>query len=177
MPDAPIVLRVDGLPVGKGRPRFVKQTGRTFTPGDTKRHENRVQLAWLAAGRPRLPDGPAIIGVELVVPRPQNHWRQDGTLSAAGERAEWPVRKPDVDNALKLVMDALNGCAYRDDVDLVYAAITRRWANPGEHAHTVIRLQPARGPRPPLRAVTDLLQPARSVGRGPRAVTDLDSAA
>lgn len=137
-----IVLRVDGEPKGKGRPRFSRASGRAFTPGATVRAENRVQLAWLDAGRPRL-DGPLHLALEVVVERPQAHWRRSGSLSAAGERAPLPVRKPDVDNALKLTMDALNGCAYRDDVDVVQARVVRRWANPGEHAHALITLTSA----------------------------------
>ena len=136
-----IDLRIDGKPTGKGRPRFVRQTGRAFTPGDTKRAENRIQLAWLEAGRPRLPEGPIVVYVSLALARPRSHWRKDGSLSAEGLRSPWPLRKPDVDNALKLLLDALNGCAYRDDVDIVHAGIQRRWANPGEHEHTHVRLR------------------------------------
>lgn len=140
-----IVLRIDGTPKGKGRPRFSRQAGRTYTPVETTRAENRVQLAWLNAGRPRV-DGPIDLHLELVVERPAAHWRVDGTLGAAGVRQPLPVRKPDIDNALKLVMDALNGCAYRDDVDVVHARVVRRWANPGEHEHSTIRIQPAATP-------------------------------
>lgn len=135
-----IELVIDGKPTGKGRARFVKATGHTFTPAATKSHENRVQAAWHAAGCPRLPEGPCTIDVVLVAARPSGHWKKDGTLSAAGQRADHPVRKPDIDNALKLVMDALNGCAYRDDVDIVRARVVRRWANPGEHEHTLVEL-------------------------------------
>jgi Holliday junction resolvase RusA-like endonuclease len=137
-----IVLRVDGKPHGKGRPRFVRATGRTYTDQQTTSAEQRVHAAWHAAGRPRLPLGAAALEVELVVDRPQAHIKRDGSLSAAGQRADWPIRKPDADNALKLIMDALNGCAYRDDVDIVSASVVRRWATAGEHEHTVIRLRP-----------------------------------
>lgn len=138
-----IDFRVDGKPTGKGRPRFNTATGRAYTDQRTESAENRVLAAWHAAGKPRLPDGPAYITVEIAVARPLNHWKRDGTLSAAGDRTPWPVRKPDLDNALKLVMDALNGCAYRDDVDVVHAWVLRRWCNPGEVEHTRIRLRPA----------------------------------
>ena len=134
---------VDGKPAGKGRPRFNTATGRAYTDGKTESAESRVVAAWHAAGRPRLPDGPVYVAVEIAVARPQNHWKRDGTLSAAGDRAAWPVRKPDIDNALKLVMDALNGCAYRDDVDVVHSWVVRRWCNPGENEHTRIRLRTA----------------------------------
>lgn len=137
-----IELIVDGEVRGKGRPRFVKATGRTYTDEPTMRAEARVQIAWIQAGRPRMEDGPLAIDLELVLRRPEAHWKRDGTLSAAGERLPWPTKKPDIDNAIKLVMDACNGCLYRDDVQVVCARVVRRWANPGEHEHTRIRVRP-----------------------------------
>lgn len=140
-----IVLRIDGKPVGKGRPRFAN--GRVYTDKLTSSAEARVWFAWHQAGRPRLSDGPIAFLVTQVVTRPQSHWRKDGTLSAEGERRPWPIgRKPDFDNALKLLADALNGCAYRDDVDIVHSWYVRRWANPGETEHTEIVIRPMAEP-------------------------------
>jgi Holliday junction resolvase RusA-like endonuclease len=141
-----IVLRVDGKPTGKGRPRFDPRSKRTYTDAKTRLAEARVIETWINAGRPRLPDGPARMTVVITVARPQNHWKVNGTLSAAGQRSAWPVRKPDADNALKLIMDALNGCAYRDDVDVVHAWVLRRWASATEHEHVVINLAPMAAP-------------------------------
>lgn len=140
-----IVLRIDGRPVGKGRPRFGKG-GVVYTDKRTTSAEARVVIAWNEAGQPRLPDGPVAFLVTQVVARPQTHWKRDGSLSAEGQRRPWPIgRKPDFDNALKLLADALNGCAYRDDVDIVHSWYVRRWANPGEHEHTEIVMR-AMGP-------------------------------
>lgn len=146
-----IEIRVPGKPTGKGRPRFVRATGRTYTDAQTVSAEQRVQAAWNAAGQPRLPDGPLAFELTIVIARPQTHYKRDGSLSATGERSAWPVRKPDCDNALKLTFDALNGCAYRDDVDIVHAWVVRRWAHPGEHEHTLIGLRPM-PPYPALRS-------------------------
>ena len=134
-----IELVIPGQPTGKGRPRFTKQ-GRAFTPAKTKLAENRVYLAWLEAGQPRLENGPLSMRVDFILTRPQNHWKVDGTLSAAGQRAHWPTKKPDVDNACKLIADALNGCAFRDDAQIVWLECVKRWANPGEDEHTKVRL-------------------------------------
>jgi Holliday junction resolvase RusA-like endonuclease len=135
-----IELVVDGQARGKDRPRVTSRG--TFTSQRTRAAETHTRQVWLAAGRPRI-DGPLHLTVEVVVQRPQTHWKVDGTLSAAGERQPVPARKPDLDNAVKLHMDALNGCAYRDDVDVVHLTAWRRWANAGEHPHTRIRLKPA----------------------------------
>lgn len=136
-----IELIVDGAVRGKGRPRFVKASGRTYTDTPTMRAESRIQQAWLEAGKPRMADGPLVLELEAVLPRPGSHWKRDGTLSAAGARSLWPTKKPDADNVVKLAMDACNGCLYRDDAQIVVVHVVKRWANPGEHEHTRIRVR------------------------------------
>ena len=44
---------------------------------------------------------------------------QRGKRRRKGEEAERKVSRPDVDNLMKLVMDALNGVVYRDDSQVV----------------------------------------------------------
>jgi len=134
-------LIVTGTPTGKGRPKFVKATGRAVTPAKTRIAENRVYLAWQDAGSPRLPEGPVYLTLEVVLARPLGHWNASGDLNAAGRRSWWPTKKPDIDNVLKLVGDSLNGCAYRDDSQIVRANCIKRWANAGEDEHTKIVLR------------------------------------
>jgi Holliday junction resolvase RusA-like endonuclease len=120
-------LTVLGKPVGKGRPRFSKQTGHARTPHETMLAENEIRAEWIRAGMPTV-DGPIMVDVELRVRRPASHWKKNGALSAEGERCPWPHRKkPDLDNAFKLVADALNGRAWPDDVQIVRATMLRDW--------------------------------------------------
>ena len=87
-----------------------------------------MRAAWERAGEPRL-DGAVALTVELHVERPAGHFTSRGELSAEGRRHPHPERqKPDADNALKLVMDALNTRAWRDDVQVVRAVVSRAWA-------------------------------------------------
>jgi Holliday junction resolvase RusA-like endonuclease len=121
-----IHLTIDGKPEGKDRPRF--GNGRTFTTKKTLLAEGEIRRAWEQAGKPRLPDGAIEIDVTLVVTRPGGHWKRDGQLSAEGLRNPYPAKqKPDVDNALKLIMDALNTRAWADDVRVVSATVRRIW--------------------------------------------------
>jgi Holliday junction resolvase RusA-like endonuclease len=138
-------LRVTGQPQGKGRPRFDPARKRTYTPKETKVAEREVRAAWEEVGEPRLPDDQAIaVVVRLVVVRPAGHFKKDGSLSAEGLRHPLPRnKKPDVDNALKLVMDALNSRAYRDDVQIASALVLRQWGELPEtriHVRSIVAL-------------------------------------
>lgn len=133
-----IRLELTGRPEGKGRPRFAQ--GRVFTPAATKLAEGRIIDAWTNADQPRI-DGPVRLRLRLEVARPKGHFTSKGALSAAGSRLQHPTgKKPDLDNALKLVMDALNRRAYRDDVDVVDVAAVRVWA-PDGWERTLIELE------------------------------------
>lgn len=140
----PIVLRVAGKTSGKARQRFDPRTRRAYTPPSNIISENDVRAVWREAGEPRIEDvgdGVAIaLEVVITVMRPDGHFKKDGSLSAAGLRQPIPCRqKPDVDNAVKLVMDALNSRAYRDDVRIARATVERRW---GDWPETIITLTP-----------------------------------
>lgn len=125
-----IELRVAGKPSTKGRPRFDPRTRRAYSPPSNIVSENDIRAIWREAGEPRI-DGkvPISIRVLINVVRPQGHYRKNGNLSAEGIRNPIPCnKKPDVDNALKTVMDALNSRAYQDDVQIARATVERRWA-------------------------------------------------
>lgn len=122
-----IYLHVPGLPVGKGRPRIFR--GRAVTPAATRDAEARIVQHWLDAGSPTA-EGPLSVEVLLCHERPAGHFKKDGSLSAEGLRHPYPHRtKPDVDNAGKLVLDALNGHAWKDDVAVVTLNVVRRWSD------------------------------------------------
>lgn len=129
-------LTVHGAP--KGQPRARAKPGqRPYKSGKQRAAERQIRDAWEDVGSPRL-HGPISVHLTLYVSRPQSHFRKDGSLSTAGQRKPLPDnKKPDVDNALKLVMDALNERrgkrprpgAWSDDVRVVFASVSRRWSS------------------------------------------------
>lgn len=133
-----INLEIHGNPVGKGRPKFTKK-GHVYTPSGTALAEKEIRQAWREAGEPRLDDVALELVVKLYVQRPKLHYKQNGELSKEGLRHPIPRnKKPDVDNALKLVMDALNSRAYRDDVQIAKVTVERQW---GDWPKTVINIK------------------------------------
>lgn len=140
----PIVLRVAGKPSTKGRARFNAKTGHAHSPPSNIVSEADVRQIWREAGEPRIEDDCAIaVDFVVVVMRPAGHFKKDGSLSTEGRRHPVPrSQKPDLDNALKLVMDALESRAYRNDVRISQVSARRDW---GDWPETLITLK--RDPR------------------------------
>jgi Holliday junction resolvase RusA-like endonuclease len=134
-----IELKIAGKSSTKQRPRFNTQTGRTYTPASNIISENDVRSIWRENGEPRIDDESAIsIYVEVFVQRPSNHFNTKGQLNKKGLANPIPRnKKPDLDNAIKLIMDALNSRAYKDDVQIAKIQAERVW---GDWPETIVTI-------------------------------------
>ena len=124
-----IYLKIPGKSQTKQRQRFDPRTKRAYTPPSNIINENDVRAIWREAGEPRIEVDTAIdIYVLITVCRPKGHFKSDGKLSKKGLDNPVPRnKKPDVDNALKLIFDSLNTRAYHDDVQIAHAEVDRVW--------------------------------------------------
>lgn len=98
---------------GKGRVRFVRATGRTYTPDETALAMERIRMAYDRAARngARAPKGvPVLVSIDTWRPLPRSRPKR--------VEFEPDVYKPDADNVAKLVLDALNGTAWSDDTQV-----------------------------------------------------------
>lgn len=124
-----VSFRVDGDVVGKGRPRFARTKAggvATRTPEKTKSYEGKLAYAaQQAMGDGPLIDAPVevMIRVTVAVPESWPAWKRALALSG-GVR---PTSKPDSDNVVKIVFDAMNGVVYRDDVQSVDHTFSKRY--------------------------------------------------
>lgn len=124
-----ITFEVPGEPRGKGRPRFNRQTGNTYTDSETRAYEDKIVAYYRKSyGSHKWPDS-AFIAVEVIahyqIPKSTTK-----TIRAAMEVGTVrPSRKPDIDNVLKAVLDALNGVAYKDDSRVVFVAARKIYGN------------------------------------------------
>jgi Holliday junction resolvase RusA-like endonuclease len=132
-----IHFTVPGDPVAKGRPRVVRDGAftRTFTPKTTVDFENRVRFAAEHAGARPL-EGPVSMTVTAMFAMPKGRFRK-----RAPRPAEWKTTKPDLDNLLKSVKDALNGIAYADDSQVVELHAGKIHAAQGEPARTIVTVE------------------------------------
>lgn len=97
---------------GKQRPRFVRKTGRAYTPDKTLEGMEAIRRAYIEAGGEMAPDNaPVYIHITTARPVPKSRPKK--------VECENDIYKPDIDNIGKLVLDALTGTAYPDDSQVV----------------------------------------------------------
>jgi Holliday junction resolvase RusA-like endonuclease len=104
---------IPGEPTGKGRPRVTKWG--THTPEKTVLYENLVKLCYQEqCGKYTEKPLIAVLSVYYSIPKstPKKYIKPmlDGEIR--------PCKKPDIDNICKVIFDALNGIAYKDDTQI-----------------------------------------------------------
>lgn len=118
-----------GEPVAKGRPRF-RKIGKfvsTYTPKKTKDYESECRVAATCAmykDKPLLTPVKLVLEFQFAIPKSYSKKRYQACLS--GE--EKHLKKPDLDNIGKLVMDAFNGIVYKDDSQIVCLTMRKRYS-------------------------------------------------
>lgn len=124
-----IAFVIPGTPVGKGRPKFARRGAfvTTYTPEKTANYENLVKLAAAEAMQGRaIIDGAVAVAIALFVTPPAS-WSQK-KQRAALEHVTMPTSKPDVDNVIKGIFDAMNDIVFRDDKQVVDLSVQKRYA-------------------------------------------------
>lgn len=111
---------VYGEPHGKGRPRFTKRGSHmiAYTDKKTADYENRIAAEYRRQVGKRFPDDSMLdmrVYAYFEIPKSANHKKR--LAMELGETR--PTKTPDVDNIVKIVADALNKIAYRDDKQII----------------------------------------------------------
>ena len=121
---------IDAVPVAKGRPRFSGKGGfvKTYTPKKTSDWESLVrEHAVKAMGSSEPLDRAVALSVRFWLPIPAS-WSKKLT-EAAKTGAIKHLKKPDVDNFAKAVMDACNGVLYVDDSQVVDLHVSKAYSD------------------------------------------------
>ena len=104
-------VTIPGQPVGKGRPKFIRATGRAYTPRGTAEWERSAALIIRNSFNDAPIDDMTTVTVTAVFARPKRLLRKKDPEG----RVPCDV-KPDIDNVIKCALDALvMGGALRDD--------------------------------------------------------------
>ena len=115
-----MTFTIPGEPTGKGRPRVTKWG--CHTPEKTVLYENLIKTAYNG----EMLKGEISICVKAFYQIPKSASKKKREEMLAGEIR--PTKKPDCDNVLKIIADALNGIAYHDDSQIVLATIWKEYA-------------------------------------------------
>ena len=125
-----VQFTVEANPVPKGRPKFSKIGGfvRTYTPKKTSDYETIVrETAQQAMGQTEPLETPTAVYLYFRLPIPKSYPKK--RLQACLNGSERPIKKPDIDNLAKSVLDGLNGSVYKDDGQIVSLHVTKVYAS------------------------------------------------
>ena len=140
-----IVFRVDSVPVAQPRQRhrIIASQGRTFAQNYTPAKHPATQFksdVKMAAAVAHPTSGPLSgalhVDVLFVMPRPKGMiWKKRLMPREAH------TKKPDIDNLLKCVMDALKDLCWRDDSQVSAVTACKVIASGDETPHVVVRIK------------------------------------
>ena len=112
-----------GKPRGKGRPRFTRQ-GYAYTDEKTREYEKLVKISYLNCKDRETYDEP--IKIEI--------WANFVPIKGISKKRYAELigrpydKKPDIDNIAKIILDGLNGIAYKDDNQVVELVVHKTYA-------------------------------------------------
>lgn len=115
---------IEGEPVAKARPRVTMIGGRAraYTPKKSADWEKHIR----ASLQCRPTDVPVALKIQFYMPIPKSYSKAKRQQAIDGLML--PSKKPDIDNLIKAVMDALNGYAWLDDNQVVQVSAVKRYS-------------------------------------------------
>lgn len=119
---------VVGDPHGKGRPRYTK-AGHAYTDPNTREYEKRVAAEYEKyCGSYEFPEDSALnISVTAFYKIPKSASKAKRAAMQSGEIR--PKKRPDIDNVIKIVLDGLQGIAYKDDKNITNVTGTKLYSS------------------------------------------------
>ena len=131
-----IQFTIPGDPIAQPRPKAQKRGGfvHIYTPDKKIRpYKQAIQLAARTAMAGQEPlEGPLSLLVVFLFKRPKSHTKKQREDSRHAQ-------KPDVDNLVKAVCDALNEIAWHDDAQVFCLTAVKEWA---DEASTTVTINP-----------------------------------
>jgi len=132
-----VLITIPGNPVPLARARVSTRGGfpRMYDPPKNKEAKEAIAImARREMGSLPPMKGPLLIHTRFYLQKPKGKIRVNSTPYPQ------PDCKPDLDNLVKLVLDALNGITYEDDAQCVQISATKYWANTNMEPCTIINL-------------------------------------
>ena len=138
-----IYFKLNGEPVGKGRPKITTRGkfAHAYTPKKTKEFEEAIKFEFMSTNCERMPvypkNVPIKIEMEFGFEVPKSYSKKKRELCLSGHIQH--TKRPDADNVAKAVCDALNGLAFEDDSQIVCMQLEKLYA---EESYVEVRIHP-----------------------------------
>lgn len=130
-----MIFTVTGKIRGKGRPRF--GGGHAYTDKQTRAYEALIAEEYRLSGG-KLHTAPVFVRVAALFAIPKRATKKERELMLSDSIS--PTKRPDIDNILKVVLDGLNGYAYKDDAQVVKVSGEKYYADNPEQL--IIEVKP-----------------------------------
>ena len=138
-------IYIPGQPRGKGRPRAVKigNSVRLYTDAKTRAYETQIASIYKKKydEQAGYQDKPVTIEIQAVYEIPRSATRAQRRQMEDGELL--PLKKPDIDNVVKAIMDALqgDGMAYTDDKQVATITATKQYETENKPAGVYVTIK------------------------------------
>lgn len=126
-----LMFEIPGSPIGQGRPKFSTINGhaKAYDPEKSRNYKAYVRLLATQAMKEQgfeMIEGPCSLDILAFfeVPKSKSKKFREAALSGL----EYPTKKPDIDNIIKAIQDALNGLAYKDDALIVKLGVVKLYS-------------------------------------------------
>ena len=117
--------------IGKGRPRLNSYTGVVYTPTRTKDYETLIEQYFLMKyPNYKIIEGRASVKIQAYFEIPKS--TSKAHRSSMLENVISPTKKPDIDNIVKVVLDAMNKFAFKDDTQIVKLEVEKLYTTSEE---------------------------------------------
>ena len=122
---------------GKARPRVNTYTCQVNTPTSTKDYENLIKQYFQIKYPRYVPfENRVSVTIKAYFKVPKTTTKKDKALIEEGKLS--PTKKPDIDNVVKIVLDALNKMAFKDDNQITKLQVEKFY---GEEEKIYIKIE------------------------------------
>lgn len=120
-----IEFTVYGEPVAQARPRATTINGRVkmYDPKKSSEYKNYIRLVASQHAPKELLDGPIQLDVKIYKPTLKSFSKKKKEMAEQGVLR--PTTKPDVDNYVKAIKDALKNVIWKDDSQVVDLQVSK----------------------------------------------------
>lgn len=120
---------IPGIPKGKQRPKVTVQGNyaHAYTPKETVNYENYVKLMYQTSKERSHLEGAIGAVILAIFPIPKSTSKKNIALMRDGKIRH--TKKIDCDNLAKIILDSLNGIAYKDDAQVCELLVTKYYGD------------------------------------------------